>query len=63
MWSECVHCDNSLLSGLGGSQALDVSPWKTALMVDTRFGPIQSFRPCLKVLVSYLKIKDMPPCP
>lgn len=49
-------------SGLGGSQALDVSPWKTVLMVDTRFGPILQALSKTSCILSQLKrIKDIPP--
>lgn len=56
-----VHGDCSPPNGLGGSQALDVSPWKTALTVDTRFGPIPQALSKTSCIISELKrIKDIP---
>jgi len=57
-----VPWDRSPPSRLGGSQALDVSPWKTVLMVDARFGPIlQALSKTSYILSQLERIKDIPP--
>ena len=56
-----IHLDSSLLHGLGGSQALDVFPWKTALMVDTMFSPtLQALSKNLLYFIGTQRLKDIP---